>query len=104
MVVFQENNKKSETSVRLTETEYVSVYTNNADIRESGDFRGLLHQTVIIIYLLTRLVFELNVASLLRIRAIMSIVLSQNEAVEQATSSYIDDIYVNDNTACIRAY
>ena len=46
-------------------------------------------------YCLTRLGFGLNVAPLMK--AIVSVVLSQEEAVGHAASAYIDDIYVNEN-------
>ena len=45
-------------------------------------------------YCLTRLGFGLNVAPLI-MKAIVSAVLSQEEAADHAASAYIDDIYVN---------
>ena len=47
-------------------------------------------------YCLTRLGFGLNVAPLI-MKAIVSAVLSQEEAVDHAASAYIDDIYVNED-------
>ena len=47
-------------------------------------------------YCLTRLRFGLNVVPLV-MKAIVSAVLSQEEAVERTASAYINDIYVNEN-------
>lgn len=47
-------------------------------------------------YCLTRLGFGLNVAPGI-MTAIMHAIRQQDEAVQQATSSYIDDIFVNEN-------
>ena len=47
-------------------------------------------------YCLTRLGFDFNVAPLI-MKAIVSEVLSQEEAVGHAASAYIDDIYVNED-------
>ena len=47
-------------------------------------------------YCLTRLGFGLHVAPLI-IKAIVSVVLSQEEAVGHTASTYIDDIYVKDD-------
>ena len=47
-------------------------------------------------YCLTRLGFGLNVAPLI-MKAIVSTVLSQQEAVGHVASAYINDIYVNEN-------
>lgn len=57
------------------------------------------YQTVILKgqrYCLTRLGFGLNVATLI-MKAVIDAVLSQDEAIANATSAYIDDIYVNEN-------
>ena len=103
---------------------YVDVFTANADVcaaklrkwRQKGSNVSLLElkraylqvrvqktlwpfQTVKIgrhRYCLTRSGFGLNVAHLL-MKAIVSAVLSQEEAVDHAASAYIDDLYVNED-------
>ena len=49
-------------------------------------------------YCLTRLGFGLNVA-LIIMRSIINMVMVQDETIQGATSSYIDDIFVNES-AC----
>ena len=51
-------------------------------------------------YCLTRLGFGLNVASMI-VKAIISTVLAQEEQTINATSSYINDIYVNEDTVSV---
>ena len=113
---------------------YIDVFTANADVcaakfrewRQKGPNVSLLDlkraylqvrvqktlwpfQTVKIggqIYCLTRLWFGLNVA-LLIMKAIVSAVLSQEEAVGHAASAYTDDIYVNEDVmfaTCVREH
>ena len=53
-------------------------------------------------YCLTRLGFSLNVVPSI-MTAIMSVIWQQDEAVRQATSSYIDDIFVNEGILSAQA-
>ena len=53
------------------------------------------------IYCLTWLGFSLNVAQKI-ISTIMNVVMSQDEEIRRETSSYIDDVYVNENVASSR--
>ena len=52
-------------------------------------------------YCLTQLGFGLNVAPKI-MSVIMNVVMSQDEEIQRATSSYIDNVYVNDNVASSR--
>ncbi|GAB1604160.1 uncharacterized protein LOC115211658 [Argonauta hians] len=49
-------------------------------------------------YCLTRLGFGLNVAPMI-MKAIVNTVLQQERGIDEATSAYIDDIYVNESIA-----
>ena len=49
-------------------------------------------------YCLTRLGFGLNVTHSI-MKAVLAKVLSQNNIIPQATSPYLDDIFVNENVA-----
>ena len=53
-------------------------------------------------YCLTRLGFGLNVAPII-MRPIINMVMAQDETLQGATSSYIDDMFVN-KSACIAAH
>uniref|UniRef100_A0A5S6R5T4 Reverse transcriptase domain-containing protein n=1 Tax=Trichuris muris TaxID=70415 RepID=A0A5S6R5T4_TRIMR len=62
------------------------------------------YQTVVFLrrrYCLTRLGFSLNVAPLI-MKAVVSRVLSQDQVVERGTSTYTDDILVNENVVKAR--
>ena len=105
---------------------FVDAYTGNADVcaqklrewRQQGSDVAVLDlrkaylqihvhkslwpfQTVVLKgrrYCLTRLGFGLNVAPMI-MRAIVNAVMSQDKLIKDATSSYIDDIYVNESVA-----
>ena len=125
MVVIQQNKNKVCPVMDYRElNHHVDAFTTNADAcaaklrewRQKGANVSLLdlrraclqicvhktlwpYQTVKIDgkrYCLTRLLFSLNVA-LLIMKSIVSAVLSQEEAVERTASTYIDDIYVNED-------
>ena len=51
-------------------------------------------------YCLTRLGFGLNVVPLI-MKIIVKIVLEQDELMKRATSAYLDDIYVNEDTVSV---
>ena len=52
-------------------------------------------------YCLTQLGFSLNVAPKI-MSAIMNVVMSQDVEIQRATSSYIDNVYINENVASSR--
>ena len=125
MAVLQQNKAKVRPVMDYRElNHHVGAYTANADVcaaklrewRQKGANVSLLdlrraypqvrvhetlwpYQTVKIDgkrYCLTRLGFGLNVAPLI-MKAIVSAVLSQEEAVGRSAFAYIDDIYVNED-------
>ena len=124
MAVVQQNKAKVRPVMDYRElNQYVDAFTADADVcasklrewRQQGANVSLLDlrkaylqvrvseslwpfQTVMFKgrrYCLTRLGFGLNVAPQI-MKTIISAVLSQEEAVERATSAYLDDIYVNE--------
>ena len=52
-------------------------------------------------YCLTRLVFGLNVAPSV-MKSVLTAVLTQDETVDRATSSYLDDIFVNEDVVSVQ--
>jgi len=127
MAVLQENKQKVRPVMDYRElNEHVDAFTASADVcahklrdwRQQGSDVSVLDlrraylqvhiekslwpfQTVEIKgkrYCLTRLGFGLNVAPLI-MRSIVNTVVAQDERVKTATSSYIDDIFVNE-TIC----
>ena len=52
-------------------------------------------------YCLTRLGFGLNVAPSV-MKSVLTAVLTQDETVDRATSSYLDDIFVNEDVVSVQ--
>ena len=125
MAILQESKQKIRPVMDYRElNEHVNAYTVNADVcaqtmqewRQQGPKAAIVDlrwaylqihvdkslwpfQTLKIKgqrYCLTRLGFGLNVAPQI-IRSIVKAVIGQDETVSRATSSYVDDIFVNES-------
>ena len=106
MAVLQANKKKSVRSWIIGNSINMLMHTNVAvlDLRRAYlqvhvDKSLWLFQTVNIKghrYCFTRLGFRLNMAPII-MRSIINMVMAQDETIQGATSSYIDDIFVNES-------